>query len=585
MTNRGEVEAGIALLDRSLAIRREIPAPDLKADSLYSLALAERSRNDWDAATRDVEEALRSVESSRLKVPGEWLRSNYLATRSEIYELAIDLLMENYRREPAGRADIGAFQTHESMLSRALIDRLGISPEQVARGVDKALLQRAKQLEELVNFRSTELLQMFGRPHQPPDEESARSKLESALGELRLVEAQISGSSPEYRSIVGPGAPSIDEIRHDLVGSNGLMLEFSLGEPRSYVWAITDSDFRCYTLPGRRRIEQWAAGFADGLSRSTASPETAATLQASRALGELLKEPLEDHSGKSRLLVVAEGKLLLTPFAAIQVANRRGVFHYLIDSWETSMLPSAQAGIQLLRRGRERTAPSRGIAVLADPVFRADDERVAVRPAAAREAPGPAATGGYARLPFTRLEANAILSLKPSKSDLSALDFAANVRTAKSELGAYRIVHFSTHAYIDAQHPESSGLELSMVDRNGKEEDGMLRLPAIIATPLHADLVVLSGCETAAGREVRTEGILGLTQGFVYAGAQQVVSSLWPVEEFGTRELMTRFYSALILRGLKPAAAMRAAQLSMRGTKAWAPPAAWASFLVYGISR
>jgi len=583
--SQGEVEAGVALLDRSLAIRREIAVFDLEAESLYSLAVVERSRENLSAALAYIEEALRIVESSRHQAPGEWLRSNYLATRSEIYEFAIDLCMEMHRRNPQERGDVKAFQIHERVLARALIDRLGISREQIVQGVDKALLQKSKQLEDLIGFRSTELLQMFERPHKPLEEKAARSKLESALAEHRLVEAQIRGSSREYRNIVEPEAPSIQEIQRELAGKRNLLLEFSLSEPQSYVWAITDTDFRCYPLPGRAQIEQWAAQFVDGLSRWTRQPNPNAPLQVSRALGELLKRPLADHPGKNKLLIVAEGKLSLVPFAAIQVPGRQpGLFRYLIELWEPSMLPSAQAGLQLQRRVLERLAPNRGIAILADPVYSADDERMLHRTLPAHERGGVQRLARYPRLAFTRQEADAILSLKPSKSNLRALDFAANVRTAKKELGAYRFVHLSTHAYVDAQHPESSGLVLSMVDRNGKEQDGILRLAAILNMPLRADLVVLSACETGAGHEIKTEGIFGLTQAFVYAGAQQVVSSVWPVDEFGTREIMTRFYGALLLRGLKPAAAMRAAQLSMKQTKAWASPAIWAAFLVYGYS-
>jgi len=582
-TANGEVESAIEFLNSSLAIRREIGVFDLEAESLYSLAVAERSRGNLLTARADIEEALRNVDSSRRQAPGEWLRSNYLATRSEMYEFAIDLSMELYGRGMDDQGPEKAFEMHERGLSRSLIDRLGISEEEIVQGVDGPLLRKAKQLRDLIGFRSTALLQLFEKPHKPTEEKLARAKLESVLAEYRLVDAQIRASSAEYRNLVEPSSPRIEGIQRALIGKKDLLLEFSLGEPRSYLWAITDSDFRWYALPARAQIEGWAIRFLDGLSRSASGIEPKSALEASRALGALLRQPLADHPVQNRLLIVAEGKLLQLPFAAIQIPSaKQGPFRYLIDSWEPSILPSASAGIQLRRRALNRPSPTRAIAIFADPVFGADDERVQ------RVGSGPSdsrSSTRYPRLAFTRQEAEAILSLKPSPANLKALDFAANLSTAEKELGAYRIAHFSTHTTMDQRHPESAGLVFSMVDRNGREQDGVLRIPAILQIPLHADLAVLSGCETASGDEIKMEGIFGLTQAFIYAGAQQVVSSVWPVDDFTTRELMARFYQSLLLRGLTPPAAMRAAQLSMKHTKAFFSPFAWAGFIVYGYSE
>jgi CHAT domain-containing protein len=571
LADDGKVDIGIQFLHRSLEIRREIAVFDLEAECLYSLALAERARNNLDASVDYVEEALRIVESSRMQAPGEWLRSNYMAKRGEIYDLAIDLQMELYRRNPQLRGDRTALVIHERMLARALIDRLGISREQLIRGVDAILLKRSSQLADLISLRSNELLHIFERPHNPSEEKTARAKLEAALAEHRLEEAQIRASSQEYRNMVEPDRLSIEQIQRDLVGKDGLLLEFSLGKTQSYLWAVTNSDFHSYTLPGRDHVETLATRFLNELLQP---PHPNSVHRSSAALGELLKRPLADHPGKTRLFIVAEGKLLQVPFAAIQLSPSR----YLVDSWEPSLWPSAQAGFQFARRALERHSPGREFAILADPVFSLDDERVPNHP---RVYSAPR----YPRLAFTRQEAEAILALRPSPSNLKALDFAASVATAERELGAYRLVHFSSHAYVDAEHPESSGVVLSLVDSNGREQEGILRLAAIVNMQLRADLVVLSACQTATGRDVRTEGILGLTQGFVYGGAQQVVSSLWSVDEFAARQLMLRFYQGLLVRGLKPPAAMRAAQLSMKHTKAWASPARWAAFVVYGYSK
>jgi CHAT domain-containing protein len=144
------------------------------------------------------------------------------------------------------------------------------------------------------------------------------------------------------------------------------------------------------------------------------------------------------------------------------------------------------------------------------------------------------------------------------------------------------VIHFATHGFLDSEAPELSGLVLSLLDGQGHPRDGFLRLRDVYNLDLSADLVVLSGCRTALGKDVRGEGLLGLTRGFLYAGASRVMASLWPVRDRATPELMRRFYHALLHDRLPPAAALRAAQLSLRREPRWRDPYSWAPFVVQG---
>jgi CHAT domain-containing protein len=189
----------------------------------------------------------------------------------------------------------------------------------------------------------------------------------------------------------------------------------------------------------------------------------------------------------------------------------------------------------------------------------------------------------FARLHFSRAEADAITRLAPEGQGLEAVDFLANRTTATSgDLGQYRIVHFATHGLINSQHPELSGIVLSLVDQKGQPQNGFLRLYEIYNLKLNADLVVLSACQTALGKEIKGEGLIGLTRGFMYAGAPRVVASLWRIDDRATAELMTRFYRGMITEGLTPAAALRAAQISMWQEKRWSAPPYWAAFTIQG---
>jgi CHAT domain-containing protein len=169
---------------------------------------------------------------------------------------------------------------------------------------------------------------------------------------------------------------------------------------------------------------------------------------------------------------------------------------------------------------------------------------------------------------------------------MEALDFEASKATATGgRLSQYRIVHFATHGLINSRHPELSGIVLSLVDQQGRPQDGFLRLHDVYNLKLDADLVVLSGCRTAVGKDVRGEGLIGLTRGFMYAGAPRVVASLWDVRDEATAELMKRFYEAMLRQRMPPAAALRAAQLSMTREKRWEAPYYWAGFVLQGEWR
>jgi CHAT domain-containing protein len=143
-------------------------------------------------------------------------------------------------------------------------------------------------------------------------------------------------------------------------------------------------------------------------------------------------------------------------------------------------------------------------------------------------------------------------------------------------------VHFATHGILNDEHPELSGLVLSLVDENGKSQDGFLRLHEIYNLRLPADLVVLSACDTALGKEIRGDGITSLSRGFMYAGAARVMASLWRVDDAATAEIMGRFYEKFLQENLRPAAALRAAQLEMERQPRWHFPYYWAAFELQG---
>jgi CHAT domain-containing protein len=186
-------------------------------------------------------------------------------------------------------------------------------------------------------------------------------------------------------------------------------------------------------------------------------------------------------------------------------------------------------------------------------------------------------------LPYTAQEADEILRVSPDPSNLKAVSFHASRALATSGvLSQYRYVHFATHGYLDTENPSLSALVLSQLDEKRHPLDGFLRVNDIYDLKLSADLVVLSACQTGLGKEIRGEGLMGLTRAFLYAGSPRLIVSLWNVNDRATADLMADLYRGMLRRGLSASAALREAQLQMRRQKKWESPYYWAAFVQQG---
>jgi CHAT domain-containing protein len=440
-------------------------------------------------------------------------------------------------------------------------------------------------------------------------------------------------SSPAYAALTPPKVPNLKQVPDELLDNDTLLLEYSLGEERSYVWAVGAGSLAAYELPKRSEIERVARkvrdilmvrnelrkGQADVERLSRAKAADAQYAEAAAELSQMILGPVASLIGNKRLLIVSDGILQYVPFSALAIPSPGDTPRQEAASWtplirdhEVVNLPSISVLAALKKQSSQRAPAAGAVAVLADPVFDAKDPRVhrkktsATVPSmtesahrggeetffsdqlskslllrSAGEISG--ARGGtlFPRLPFAKAEADAILHDVPVGQGMRAVDFAASRATATSpELSHYRIVHFATHGLLNSEHPELSGLVLSLVDKDGKEQNGFFSLSDIYNLDLHADLVVLSACETGLGKEIQGEGLVGIARGFMYAGASRVVASLWKVDDAATAELMKLFYRGMLKDRLSPAAALQRAQMEM--SKRWPSPYYWAGFVLLG---
>jgi CHAT domain-containing protein len=585
---RGDLARASQLFGEALGLRRAITDRNGEAETLTALARVEAASGHLPEARAHVEQALALIESLRTLVVNPDLRASFLGSNRQAYEVEIDLLMQLARRDPGGPAGTAAreaLERSEYARARALLDLLREARADIRQGSDPALRDRERDLTERLNAKAQLQIERLSGAGAGEARAAGESEMQALLTELDAVRAEIRSRSPRYAALTQPSPLRVSEIQA-LLGPDTLLLEYSLGEERSFLWAVDAGSVTSFSLPPRAEIETASRRVWERMRTLDAGTAKEGDQEAA-ALSRMLLGPVAGLLAGRRLAIVADGALQYLPWGALPEPAGTDL---LIDGHEIVSLPSASV-LATQRRDLGGRAPApRVLAVLADPVFDAGDPRVtrAGQPAApsAQKERGLGSFPAFPRLPSTRQEAERIASLVPADQELVALDFrAGREAVVRGELAPYRIVHFATHGVIDARTPEVSGLVLSLVGEDGKPREGFLSLADIYNLELGADLVVLSGCETALGREIRGEGLVGLTQGFLYAGAARVVASLWRVQDRATAELMGRFYRSMLQDGKPPAAALREAQLAIRHERRWRDPYYWAAFVLQGDWR
>jgi CHAT domain-containing protein/Flp pilus assembly protein TadD len=572
-----------------------------------------------DEATNLYGKAIAVLESQMSQLGGgSESRSIFRIANADYYRDYVSLLVNQ------GHADLG-LDFLERSRARTLLELLDAAHADIRKGVDSALLTQQRSLQTDINAKRERRAGLLEGKQASDPAKAVDKEISDLVAQYEDVKTKIRTSSPEYAALTLPQPLTSQSIRGELLDRDTVLLEYSLGDRSSYVFAVTPDVTKAFPLPRNADVESAALHLYKLLSRHPgASAQQSHELeQAALKLSKMILSPVAAQLKGKRIVVVADGALHYIPFALLPDPETSGSHNDgmlpLVVKHEILNLPSASVLAVLRRQAGNRPRPPKSVAILADPVFTQQDPRVkakavkieavkteavkieAVKPgnpslaeaknvsadlltrSAADLGLSRAGTLALRRLPYTRQEAEAIRATVPGTATLSALDFDASRATATSNrLSDYRIVHFATHALANSEHPELSGLVFSLVDRNGRQQDGFLQLKDIYNLNLPADLVVLSACETGLGKQVNGEGLIGLTRGFMYAGSSRVMASLWNVSDVATAQLMTNFYRAMEQDHVAPAAALRSAQIALWKQKRWHSPYFWAAFQIQG---
>ncbi|HKI05181.1 MAG TPA: CHAT domain-containing protein [Thermoanaerobaculia bacterium] len=605
LRSQGELGSAQEELGKALALARKRGDGPSETGIILGLAQVEGDRGDFSAALSRIQSSIELIESRRAGVVSPELRTSFLASKQDYYEFQIDTLMSLHAARSTEGYAAKALVASETARARGLLEILNESGADIRLGTNPALVERERAAGEEVNARDWYRRELLAGGN--PDREKlaeAEQRLEQALDDLEKVQVELREGNPRYDALIQPQPLGVAEIQSQVLGGRALLLEYALGTKRSFLWAVGPDSMASFELPGREEIEQKARRYYELLTvrnnrlkgevlpvwKKRIAAADAEAQEVARELSSLILAPAEKLLGDRPLVIVADGALQYIPFAALPIPST-GL--PLATRHEVVNLPSASTLGVMRREVQDRVPAPRALALFANPVFEKNDKRLSPgldKADRLRLSQVPDQHRGddidlssFRSLPFSEKEAETIAALLPRDQVFMAMGFDASRGTvAKGGLDGYRNVHFATHGVIDSRHPELSGLVLSLYNEKGERQDGFLRLNDIYNLRLDADLVVLSACRTALGKEIRGEGLVGLTRGFMYAGASRVLASLWSVEDRATAELMGSLYRGMLREGLSPAAALRKAQLEMAKNPNRKSPYYWAGFSLQG---
>lgn len=566
----------------------------------YALGKLEMKLRDYDTASAHLKQSIDVTEGMRRRSTSADLMAAFSASVQERYEAYVECLMKQDEIYPTGGFAVKAFETSELGRARTLSEMLLAMQSNLAPGIDPKLAIRQKSLQQALRTKETERIKLLSETAGPEKLQALEDDVSRLEAEYQKVNETIRSRFPAYDEITKPTAWDLRRIKENvLADDDAVLLEYILGAENSYAWTITRNEFTSHKLGAQKDINDAVRRVYELLSNSPSAGNEAELNRAIGALSRLVVAPLGTALKRKRVILVADGPLNYIPFQLLLTTSTNN--EPLIASYEIVNVPSASILGQLRQEKQQRRPGTKVLAAFGDPVFASNYYQFKDSNAGelAAEADTVTPTWQHAwrnvEVEGDKFDPNSIQPLLYSRRELKNLTdiagaksvvmsgFAASRDTLDNlDLSQYSVLHFATHGLLDPKKPEHSGIFLSMVDTTGRPQNGFITMQDVYRLHAPVDLVVLSACRTGLGKDVKGEGLIGLTRGFMYAGASSVVASLWRVDDEATAELMKHFYANMLQRGMRPAEALRSAQNTLRNTPPWQSPHFWAGFILQG---
>ena len=472
-----------------------------------------------DSAFFYAEQSFKEIEKKRLSFSGGTLKAGLFADYASYYNEVGSWYAshkKNYSR---------AFELIEAAKARALLDELAEANEEELLKLNEAtqieLLQLQKKVDQL--YRRRDGISDNAEFQRLSDEISdAQFDYEAKLEEIRR-------SQPAWNSFLYPKTLSLKKVR-DLCDSKTAIIEYAFSDDQLLIFFITEDRVYYYESPVDKKIKETLTSLINGYRDALIGLEDPSVLsEKSAALYSVLISPAEKHlEDFTNLVIIPDGPLSALPFEALRKNNR-----YFIQDYAIKYLPSVSVFNLIQSPHRSTKMP---LLALAGTGFEDGDGTTGSR-----------TQEDFAALPYALIEVDSIAADFETSTVLKNQQ-VTEAALKSMNLGQYKYLHFATHGNIDEVSPSQSGLILSKKQETEGlfGEDGYLNASEISHLNLNADMVVLSACNTAMGKVLSGEGLLGLQRSFLAAGSSSVVASLWNIYDRSTPLFMDSFYTKLI---------------------------------------
>jgi len=542
-------------------------------EAYWGLGRCHERQGDETAAEKAYLKSIRLIEEFRHKLNQESDKAGFSRDKIIVYESLLSLLFRHYQSscDASGAQLVSVIERAKARAFLEILEARAESEE----------TNESAQAKEGISRRISVLMRSLSKPDLPPVER------ENMRGELIQQEEKYARWTDSVglteKHLFRECNFSLKNFQGYLLQNRAAVVEYFLGEERSYLVFLTGSFFKIYPMPSRDSVESSIRLYVKMLSVPSEGEFRGGP--AARRLYQELLFPLEKSGlgDAENLVIVPDGLLCYLPFETLISGDEQGRERgrYLLEKYNVSYAPSLSALMKLslnnagLNSGKTLLAlgdPDYGLYAPRGALGLSDSSQIL------REmyldqgfSLGP--------LPYTSEEIKGISAFLPAdEADILLKSRANEELLKKKRLTDYQVIHFACHGFLDERFPQRSALVLSPA--GSMAEDGFLQAREISSLRTHAALVVLSACQTGRGTLEKGEGLLGLPRVFMAIGAKSVISALWPVHDQSTSLLMRAFYSGLS-RGLSKSRALREAKADMLRSR-FRHPFYWAAFILYG---
>lgn len=581
LQNLGEAERFYL---QALKLGEETGATDILRRAHFGLARIDGAQKKYDSSIFHYKEAIKNVEKVRSGITLDVNKAGYVHSKLNIYEHLLELYYLLNSENEDNNYTPEMFLTAEQGKARSFLENLMESKVNVDKEISD---EYGKKENELTN-RIASYLQELSRGKDSPKikTEPIEKELLRADEEYALLLQQMLQERAGISEVISPKPFNLEYIQERYLGENTVLIEFYLGEKKSFLFFISKNILKVFELPPHPEIRDSVKGYLKILTEP--SEEEDILKKAGRRLYTELLSPLENviPEGITNLIIIPDGILYYLPFetlitASLNTSNRD---EYLISKYTVSYMPSASS-LLFLNDKRTNMLYPKDILLFGEP----DYSRQPPSKSSGKNNPMEVIYNLYENqgyeflpLPYSRKEVKGISKYFSSpKADIFLGEKASEKTVKNLPLADYRVIHIACHSFLDETYPLRSSLVLSFNDST--DEDGFLNVREIYGLNLRPELIVLSACRTGKGKLEGSDGVLGLPRIFFYAGAMSVVSTLWGVNDRSSVSFMNFFYRSLS-EGQSKAQALRSAKMEMIGSK-YSHPYHWGAFILNGDYR